>query len=70
MDSPDVISGAITRPHGVSTGNTGDFIIEHILRISCVGVGAGLSLGVTLFVIEIHERDTFAVAVTSIGALC
>ena len=66
MDGPDVITRAITRPHRVSTG---DFVIEHILRISRAGFSAGPSLRIALFIIEIHERDTSTVAVTSIGTL-
>ena len=70
MDGPDVISGAITRPHLVSSGDSMFyFVIEHILRISRAGFGAGLSLRKALFIIVIHERDTSTVAVTSIGTL-
>ena len=70
VEGPDIISGAITRPHRVSSGdNMFLFVIEHILRISRAGFGAGLSLRKALFIIVIHERDTSAVAVTSIGTL-
>lgn len=66
MEGPDIISRAVTRPHSVSCG---DFVIEHILRISRAGFGAGLSLWIALFIIEIHERDTSAAAVTYSGTL-
>lgn len=66
MNGPDVITRAITRPHGVSTW---DFVIEHILGISRAGLRTGLGLRVALFAIKIHERDTVVVVVASVGAL-
>ena len=65
MEGPDVISRTISRPHGVSTRN---FVIEHVLGVFDAGTGPGLR--VAMFTIEIHERDTVAVAVTSVGTLC
>ena len=67
MDGPDVISRTISRPHGISTRN---FVIEHILGVFDAGVSAGPGLRVAMFTIEIHERDTVALAVTSVGTLC
>lgn len=67
MDGPDVIPWAIPGPHGVSARN---FVIEHILGINRARLSTGPGLREALFAIKVHERDTFAVLVTSVSTLC